>query len=518
MPEPVRFFSQHVPLLDPLSFDDALCFDARLEPALHADLRNGPDVRAVPVDRESGVKPGMRGVVRGLRYGDGDTDECSFFWNEVKDFTTSMLYILPGASHLWVNATYIPPKTPHLLHDNDLIHLHSPSLSQPIHTRFIYRHTPFLGCPNTPLAFDVLGKLGSGSSGVVKECRDQHTGERVAVKVIKAQEGSSCGVGFCGGRPREYAVLRELCNPEAVERYLAESGLEEHELAVVRCRALWFDKRRKEHHVVYPLARTDLDQIVTTNGRLSERTARSVAKQLCTALRYLHASQIVHCDVKPGNILITGPGPTPAPHDDLRVVLADFGYALWEHEIPSVPRAMGTRGCKAPESTNFKKCGSAIDMFALGATIFFALTGRFPYGYKDPGEIIIDARQLSVWPLLESVGVSAAGQDWIARALLLEPRERMSADEGLRHAWIGGGELVKADLGAPKEGGEQCAYAYDSDTDSEPSQDSDDDEDEDGVVTCYACGAKRRRAGSDTGSETLEGSEQEAKDGKDVDT
>lgn len=38
-----------------------------------------------------------------------------------------------------------------------------------------------------------------------------------------------------------------------------------------------------------------------------------------------------------------------------------------------------------------------------------SLTGRFPYGYKEPEDIVIDARQLSVWPLLESVGVSAAG-------------------------------------------------------------------------------------------------------------
>ena len=54
------------------------------------------------------------------------------------------------------------------------------------------------------------------------------------------------------------------------------------------------------------------------------------------------------------------------------------------------------------------------------------------------------------------------------------------------------------------------------DSDSSFTSESEDDVDEDERFTCYACGAKRRRAGSETGSETLEGSEQEAKLKEDV--
>ncbi|KZV61976.1 kinase-like protein [Peniophora sp. CONT] len=504
------FFSQHVPLFDPLAYDAPLCFDARLEPALHADLRNGPNMKIEQdVDSDAvahsgqpgyGLPSAMRGTVRGLRYDNNETDECSFIWNNVKDYTTAMLYIVPGASILWVNAIHVPPGSPHLLHDGDIIQLYSPS--QSLNARFVYRQTAFLGCAGIPLALDVLKTIGSGSSGVVKECRDRSTGERVAIKIIKANEGKK--KEFHEGWPREYTILQALWEPDAVKSYTEGAEIGPEELAIVKRRAVWFDKRRKEHYIVYPLARTDLDQLVTTNGRLNERTAKSVAKQLCTALLYIHDNGIVHCDVKPGNVLITGPGITPSPRDDLRVVLADFGCALWKREIPSIPRSMGTRGCKAPECAHIKKCGSAIDMFALGTTIFFALTGRFPYGYKEPKDIIIDARQLSVWPLLESVGVSAAGQDWLARVLLLDPRMRMTAKEALGHAWITGGNLVPEGLASEKNfasGGEIHSDDSELDTDTES------DEDEEDV--CRECGAKRRREGSETGSETLEGSGQD---------
>ena len=162
------------------------------------------------------------------------------------------------------------------------------------------------------------------------------------------------------------------------------------------------------------------------------------------------------------------------------------------------------------------------------------LTGRFPYGYKEPGDIIIDARQLSVWPLLESVGVSTAGtiatifsssvhprsyteigQDWIARALRLDPRTRMTASEALQHAWITGGELVQTNLTTEVTvNDDHDLDSYDSD--SSFTSESEDEVDEDDGLACYACGAKRRRAGSETGSETLEGSEQEAKLKEDV--
>ena len=77
------FFSQHVALLDPLAFDDALCFDARLEPAPRADLRSGPIVKTLSMDWDnspmirSGLPSAMRGVIRSLRYDDNDVGTCT---------------------------------------------------------------------------------------------------------------------------------------------------------------------------------------------------------------------------------------------------------------------------------------------------------------------------------------------------------------------------------------------------------------------------------------------------------
>lgn len=67
----------------------------------------------------------------------------------------------------------------------------------------------------------------------------------MAIKIIKANEGSRAM--FYEGYPREYAVLRALWEPEAVRKYCLNAGIEVGELEIVRCRALWFDQRRKEH-------------------------------------------------------------------------------------------------------------------------------------------------------------------------------------------------------------------------------------------------------------------------------
>ena len=67
----------------------------------------------------------------------------------------------------------------------------------------------------------------------------------MAIKIIKVNEKS--GASSHLGWPREYAVLKSLWNDEAVARHREDGGVDPQELAIARCRAFWFDKRRKEH-------------------------------------------------------------------------------------------------------------------------------------------------------------------------------------------------------------------------------------------------------------------------------
>ncbi|HEX8970112.1 serine/threonine-protein kinase [Oryzihumus sp.] len=122
-------------------------------------------------------------------------------------------------------------------------------------------------------------------------------------------------------------------------------------------------------------------------GPLSELQATAVACQVASALAYVHAQDLVHRDVKPGNILlreaVTGP--------DREVVakLADFGIA----RLVSATRrtltgtALGTAPYLSPEQVRGEPIGPATDVYALGLVVLESLTGAVAY----PGNAIESA-------------------------------------------------------------------------------------------------------------------------------
>ena len=117
------------------------------------------------------------------------------------------------------------------------------------------------------------------------------------------------------------------------------------------------------------------DLIIKTKG-LSLKNSLIVLKQLCGALQYLHESSIVHCDLKPGNILIDQIG---------QIHIIDFGLAMSINDVSKRNEVAGTAGYMSPEQFNKEEISPATDVFALGILLCVMLTGRSPI---PPGKII----------------------------------------------------------------------------------------------------------------------------------
>jgi serine/threonine protein kinase len=122
-----------------------------------------------------------------------------------------------------------------------------------------------------------------------------------------------------------------------------------------------------------------LRQLVTQNGPLSVGDAARVGADIAAGLAHVHERGLVHRDVKPGNIMVRPDG---------RAVLLDFGLALAPGEpLPDDPAVAGGRGYVvgtmdflAPEQAkNAVGVGPAADLYALGCTLYFALSGALPY-------------------------------------------------------------------------------------------------------------------------------------------
>jgi len=110
-------------------------------------------------------------------------------------------------------------------------------------------------------------------------------------------------------------------------------------------------------------------------GALPPASVRTLAAGLLEALADIHRAGIAHRDVKPGNIMLTQTGP--------RVI--DFGFARPDDatSITRVGTVLGTPGFLAPEQVHGEVAGPAADVFALGAVLVFAATGRAPFGAGD---------------------------------------------------------------------------------------------------------------------------------------
>jgi serine/threonine protein kinase len=103
-------------------------------------------------------------------------------------------------------------------------------------------------------------------------------------------------------------------------------------------------------------------------GRVAPGVALGIARQLAEALAALHTAGLVHGDVKPANVVLPAAG---------RAVLVDLGFAHRPGEIDFVlgtPNYLAPELCRAPAADT-----TAADIFALGVTLFEALTGRLPF-------------------------------------------------------------------------------------------------------------------------------------------
>jgi serine/threonine protein kinase len=117
----------------------------------------------------------------------------------------------------------------------------------------------------------------------------------------------------------------------------------------------------------------DLRRQVLKHGKLDEARAASVISQAAQGLAYAHAHGLVHRDVKPANLLVTPEG---------AVKVLDLGLAGSEIEGESarLGRVVGTMDYIAPEQIRTPDAvGPLADVYSLGCTLYFALTGEVPF-------------------------------------------------------------------------------------------------------------------------------------------
>ncbi len=193
-------------------------------------------------------------------------------------------------------------------------------------------------------------EIGRGGMGIVYLARDVRLDRPVALKLLPPERAASQAL-----RERFLAEARlaaGLAHPNIVPIHAVEEIGD----------FVFFAMRY--------VAGETLGDRIRREGRLAPWDAAHLLRDVAWALAYAHAQGVVHCDIKPDNILIDREG---------RALVADFGIARLADADRGPRRVQGTPEYLSPEQAGGEPCDARSDLYSLGAVAFHALTGRPPF-------------------------------------------------------------------------------------------------------------------------------------------
>jgi len=166
-----------------------------------------------------------------------------------------------------------------------------------------------------------------------------------------------------------------------------------------------------------------LAQVLGDARPLPEARAFRIASGACTALRHMHIRGVVHCDLKPSNLMIA---------DDGTVRLLDFGLAAAPERrrrlLGSLGTIFGTPEYMAPEQVRQGFADERSDIYSLGAILFELLTGEVPFRREDPWESAYARLNGDpVAPRQLNPSVSPVAEEIVLHALQRRPGDRYAS-------------------------------------------------------------------------------------------
>jgi len=213
----------------------------------------------------------------------------------------------------------------------------------------------------------ITHRLASSGTGMVFAGRQDKLGRDVAVKVIPKKMADE-NPALVKRLKRDTKIASRLTHPNIVRVYYAGETAD-------------------GHYVVMDLVKgISLEELVQTNGRLSPQRVAQIGREVAAALDYANSSfGVAHGNIKPAHLIVDGEG-------DVKIIDLGFSHpsdmGAWANRTMPADQA-ASFNFMAPERLKYVMAPDCrCDIYSLGATLYYALSGQRPFGDGNPADTI----------------------------------------------------------------------------------------------------------------------------------
>ena len=273
--------------------------------------------------------------------------------------------------------------------------------------------------------YKIIKELGKGGMAVVYEARDLLLDRRVAIKMLREEYVSV--TDFVKKFHHEAKAVARISHPNVVSIFDIGENDGYHYL------------------VMEDVEGSNLKDIIRNRGHLTVVEALDITSQVCAALTVAHKKNIVHCDIKPHNILI---------NNDNQVKVTDFGIAraLTSSTMNMTDTIMGSARYFSPEQARGGEIKTHSDIYSVGVVLYEMLTGEVPFEGESPISVALKHIQEEPQkPSEVNAEISGEVEKIVLKSLAKKPKERFESAREMREAI----SMVQEKLFASEESNEE---------------------------------------------------------------
>ncbi|KAF5400095.1 hypothetical protein PHET_06548 [Paragonimus heterotremus] len=272
-----------------------------------------------------------------------------------------------------------------------------------------------------------VANLGRGHFGNVSTCICRKTGQLYASKKFRIVR-----LTRHNGEIMEVAVLRAVGKHPQIAQMIAA-----------------YEYNRFCTIITELVPGGALFERISEEGTLDECIAAKIIRQLLKGLKHLKNCRVLHCDLKPENLMLCKPR-------GYALKIIDFGLACFYDKSLPPRKPAGTLTYLAPETQNFDPQSYATDLWSVAVIAYEILSGITPFEVPANGdpERKLSSREISlnitkVTYSLDEDGIadaSSEAKDFIKRILVRNPNDRPTVEECLEHTWITMPDMIRPNV------------------------------------------------------------------------